>query len=174
MGATSVIRANECRAAPSARARETGRASASAMGLLTPPCSRRALNRRDLRKQFFETFFEEPVERVTLKLIRLGMGATSLVRANECRAAPPPARPRETGRSSASAIGLFSYLRVRGDHATKENNDACLTPTRRSPRLQALRFDGQLCDITWGLRQEDLEGVHSNVEGNHSAKRCPR
>src|SRR3954452_18208445 len=37
MGATSVIRANECRAAPSARARETGRASASAMGLLTPP-----------------------------------------------------------------------------------------------------------------------------------------
>src|SRR5713226_3602799 len=37
MGATSLIRANECRAAPSARARETGRASASAMGLLTPP-----------------------------------------------------------------------------------------------------------------------------------------
>src|SRR5579864_2325031 len=46
MGATSVIRANECRAAPSARARETGRASASAMGLLTPPCTRR---RRDYR-----------------------------------------------------------------------------------------------------------------------------
>src|SRR5436309_12298856 len=41
MGATSAMRANECRAAPSARARETGRASASAMGLLTPPCSRR-------------------------------------------------------------------------------------------------------------------------------------
>src|ERR687885_1611548 len=37
MGATSAIRANECRAAPSARARDTGRASASAMGLLTPP-----------------------------------------------------------------------------------------------------------------------------------------
>src|ERR1700730_5348556 len=37
MGATSLILANECRAAPSARARETGRASASAMGLLTPP-----------------------------------------------------------------------------------------------------------------------------------------
>src|ERR671926_867911 len=37
IGATSVIRANECRAAPSATARETGRASASAMGLLTPP-----------------------------------------------------------------------------------------------------------------------------------------
>src|SRR5215207_10593067 len=37
MGATSGIRAKECRAAPSARARETGRASASAMGLLTPP-----------------------------------------------------------------------------------------------------------------------------------------
>src|SRR5205085_463076 len=37
MGATSGIRANECRAAPSAKARETGRASASAMGLLTPP-----------------------------------------------------------------------------------------------------------------------------------------
>src|SRR5438105_791220 len=37
MGATSLIRANECRAAPSARARETGLASASAMGLLTPP-----------------------------------------------------------------------------------------------------------------------------------------
>src|SRR6202011_4748985 len=37
IGATSLIRANECRAAPSARARATGRASASAMGLLTPP-----------------------------------------------------------------------------------------------------------------------------------------
>src|SRR5438128_7808102 len=37
MGATSLMRANECRAAPSARARETGRASASAIGLLTPP-----------------------------------------------------------------------------------------------------------------------------------------
>ena len=46
MGATSAIRANECRAAPSARARETGRASASAMGLLTPPCAR---GRRDER-----------------------------------------------------------------------------------------------------------------------------
>src|SRR5215207_10212519 len=44
MGATSGIRANECRAAPSARAREIGRASASAMGLLTPPYARR---RRD-------------------------------------------------------------------------------------------------------------------------------
>src|SRR5438876_7092085 len=39
MGATSAIRANECRAAPSARARATGRASASAIGLFTPPCS---------------------------------------------------------------------------------------------------------------------------------------
>src|SRR5579859_941356 len=48
MGATSVIRANECRAAPSARARETGRASARAIGLLTPPCTRR---RRDYRKR---------------------------------------------------------------------------------------------------------------------------
>src|SRR5579864_1789704 len=47
IGATSVIRANECRAAPSARARETGRASARAIGLLTPPCTRR---RRDYRK----------------------------------------------------------------------------------------------------------------------------
>jgi hypothetical protein len=44
-------------------------------------------------------------------LIRLGMGATSLIRANECRAAPS-ARARETGRTSASAIGLFHTSEV--------------------------------------------------------------
>src|ERR687884_833849 len=52
-------------------------------------------------------------------LIRLGMGATSVIRANECRAAPS-ARAREVGRASASAIGLGHTSDVRGDDATKK------------------------------------------------------
>src|ERR1700716_1990877 len=48
MGATSLILANECRAAPSARARETGRAPASTMGSLTPPlCAGKRTGLRD-------------------------------------------------------------------------------------------------------------------------------
>src|ERR1700694_2743871 len=55
MGATSLIRANECRAAPSARARETGRASASAMGLLTPPlCARTGENKQRTENERWE------------------------------------------------------------------------------------------------------------------------
>src|ERR1044071_4215114 len=46
-------------------------------------------------------------------LIRFGMGATSGIRANECRAAPS-ARARETGLASASAIRLFHTSGVRG------------------------------------------------------------
>src|SRR5437773_1265570 len=61
-------------------------------------------------------------------LIRLGMGATSAIRANECRAAPS-VTARETGRASASAIGRFSHLRVVGDDERDiwENN-------QRAPR----------------------------------------
>src|SRR5215470_12688131 len=55
-------------------------------------------------------------------LIKLGMGATSGIRANECRAAPS-ARARETGRASASAIGLVHTSVVRGDDATKQNDE---------------------------------------------------
>src|ERR1700710_1619006 len=52
MGATSLIRANECRTAPSARARETGRTSASVMGLLTPPlCAGRGGQRQEASDQ---------------------------------------------------------------------------------------------------------------------------
>jgi hypothetical protein len=31
--------------------------------------------------------------------------------------------------------------------------------------LQVLRFDGELCNITWGLRQGDLEGVDLRWRG---------
>src|ERR1051326_4485125 len=55
-------------------------------------------------------------------LIRLGMGATSAMRANECRAAPS-ARARETGRASASAMGLLTPPYARGDDATKNERD---------------------------------------------------
>src|ERR671928_621095 len=49
-------------------------------------------------------------------LIRLGMGATSAMRANECRAAPSVVVARETGRASARAMGLLTPpLCVRGD-----------------------------------------------------------
>src|ERR671933_1263831 len=41
-------------------------------------------------------------------LIRLGMGATSAIRANECRAAPSVVVARETGRASARAMGLLT------------------------------------------------------------------
>src|SRR5919201_646398 len=50
-------------------------------------------------------------------LIKLGMGATSGIRANECRAAPS-ASARETGRASASAIGLLHTSVMRGDAGT--------------------------------------------------------
>src|SRR5436190_23753123 len=50
-------------------------------------------------------------------LIRLGIGATSGIRANECRAAPS-ASAREPGRASASAIGLLQTSVMRGDAET--------------------------------------------------------
>src|SRR5712691_7572228 len=65
MGATSLMRANECRAAPSARARETGRASASAMGLLTPPFVRGTGT--GPRDRVSEKFGAEPNRRVNTK-----------------------------------------------------------------------------------------------------------
>src|SRR5918912_4412591 len=62
-------------------------------------------------------------------LIRLGMGATSWIRANECRAAPS-ATARETGRASASAIGLVHTSVVRGDDGDDDekngNRDATI------------------------------------------------
>src|SRR3954466_12114027 len=66
-------------------------------------------------------------------LIRFGIGATSAIRANECRVAPS-ARARETGRASASAIKLFhtSVFAALG---------------------KVLRFGVELCDITEGLPQ---------------------
>src|ERR1700674_3684187 len=63
MGATSLIRANECRAAPFARARETGRASASAMGLLTPPLCAGTGGQKQEREQEQERWGPDQCER---------------------------------------------------------------------------------------------------------------
>src|SRR5579859_3942303 len=66
-------------------------------------------------------------------LMRLGMGATSGIRANECRAAPS-ARARETERGfSASAIGLLSHLRklrrgARGRQKKREPTNYATSP----------------------------------------------
>src|SRR4051812_8182632 len=63
-------------------------------------------------------------------LIRFGIGVTSAIRANECRAAPS-ARAREIGRASASAIGLYSDLRDRGDDETRREQRALWRRTMR-------------------------------------------
>src|SRR6266516_4156383 len=79
MGATSLIRANECRAAPSARARETGRASASAMGLLTPPLC--AGTRTGLRDQ--DQGKVRPRAEAESQYVKSGI-ARSVANAKEC------------------------------------------------------------------------------------------
>src|ERR671936_175567 len=58
-------------------------------------------------------------------LIRLGIGATSLMRANECRAAPSAVVARETGRASARAMGLLTPPgREREREPRTDGNDA--------------------------------------------------
>src|SRR2546423_5020268 len=70
-------------------------------------------------------------------LIRLGIGATSLIRANECRAAPS-ARARETGRASASAIGLLHTSVVRRDDGTRKRRFKRDAPRRaNATRIRA-------------------------------------
>src|SRR5438132_5098732 len=70
-------------------------------------------------------------------LIRFGIGATSVIRANECRAAPS-ATARETGRASASAIGLLHTSVVRGDNGTRGRRFKRVAPRRAyAARIQA-------------------------------------
>jgi hypothetical protein len=62
----------------------------------------------------------------------------------------------------------MSHLRVRGDEATSKYHYVLGSSRQQHlhllvpPRLQVLRFGRQLCDITWGLQQVDLDVVHLN------------
>ncbi len=62
-----------------------------------------------------------------------------------------------------------SHLRVRSDDSTK----GCPRQQHLHPSFpQVLRFEGELCDITWGLRQEGLRGIELRWRGR-LAKRRP-
>src|ERR671936_1785037 len=80
-------------------------------------------------------------------LIRLGMGATSLMRANECLAAPSVGVARETGRASARAMGLLTPpLCVRGTGKGQDDQEKERT-VRLEDRGDQERFKRELQSI---------------------------
>src|SRR6266496_2044727 len=63
-----------------------------------------------------------------------------------------------------SAAGTRSTLTPPDTSTTSaRDNDSCIFLVPPFPRV--LRSGGELCDITWGLRQEDLGGIDLRRRG---------